>query len=530
MREFANLFYELEQTDSPNGQVELILRYLQSAPDEDKIWMLALFTGRKPKRITTTNVQREWAAEASGFPEWLVEECFNAVGDLPETISLLLPEAPEGIARSLSYWIRYLSSLEGSSDEERKESVMHAWSQMSKKEIFVFNKIASSTMKIAVSQNILVKALSLYTGINSAVLMHRLMNKWNADEFSFNEFIGEGEEEIKNDSVPYPFFLASPLQEDTSSLGIPTEWLAEWKWDGIRVQVIKRSGELFIWSRGEELITDKLPEFKILKEILPDGTVIDAELLAYKDGKILPFNLLQNRVAKKNINGKIMSEVPAILFAFDLLENEGKDIREEALEKRRKQLENLVSNFNIPQLQISSKVEFDSWDQLSGLRLQSRAHFAEGLMLKRNSSAYKEGRIKGDWWKWKTDPFTIDAVLIYVQTGAGMRANIYSELTFGVWQNKELITFAKANQGLTEKELLEVDAWVRQNSMEKFGPVRTVKPALVFEIGFEGIQESNRHKSGIALRVPRILRWRKDKKIEEADTLDTLKGILKSIR
>jgi DNA ligase-1 len=529
MKQFAQLFYDLDQTNKTNEKVDVILEYLKAAPDDDKIWMVALFTGRRPRRTTSSTLLRQWASEISGIPAWLFDECYSVVGDLSETISLLLPQPVEENTGSLTYWINYVQNLEDKPEPVRKTAILDAWETMTPQERFVFNKITSSTFRVGVSQNLVVRALSLYSGMNTATLMHRLMGKWNAGNMTFKDLLNsEGDEDKKDESQPYPFFLAHALEDSPEKLGDPHEWQAEWKWDGIRSQLIKRSGKLYIWSRGEDLVTDKFPELKMLEDILPDGTVIDGELLPFSEGKILSFNILQTRLGRKNLNAKILKEAPVAVFAYDLLEWENEDIREQPLIQRRMLLESIVKQVNfVPYLQLSPVVDFDFWDELAEKRKASRNMLAEGIMLKQKISPYRVGRKRGDWWKWKIDPLSIDAVLIYAQSGSGRRANLYTDYTFGVWNGNELVTFAKAYSGLTDKEIAEVDKWIRKNTIEKFGPVRTVKPELVFEIGFEGIQRSNRHKSGVALRFPRILRWRTDKPKEEADTLETLNMILK---
>jgi DNA ligase-1 len=327
-------------------------------------------------------------------------------------------------------------------------------------------------------------------------------------------------------SKPYPFYLAYAIEEDIAGLGNPADWQAEWKWDGIRGQIIKRNNELFVWSRGEELMTEKFPEYHSLNDVLPDGIVMDGEIIPSIDRKPLPFALLQTRIGRKNVTKKQLNEAPIAFFAYDLLEYNGSDWRDHTLEERREKLEEIIAGILHPALLISPVIAYDKWDELTKLRASSRDMGAEGIMLKRKSSVYQVGRKRGDWWKWKIDPLTIDAIMIYAQKGAGRRSNLYTDYTFAVKDGEKLIPFTKAYSGLTDKEFALVDAFVKRNSLEKFGPVRTVKPELVFEIAFEGIAASNRHKSGVALRFPRISRWRHDKKPDEINTLDDLKKML----
>jgi DNA ligase-1 len=352
------------------------------------------------------------------------------------------------------------------------------------------------------------------------------MGKWKPTQITFDELISD-KQEVGQLSRPYPFFLAYAIEDTPDFLGDPAQWQAEWKWDGIRSQIIKRQGELFIWSRGEDLVTDKFPEFHHLKHQLPDGTVIDGEILPFYEGKIMNFGTLQTRIGRKNLTAKSLKEAPVIVCAYDLLEWQGKDLRTEPLFARRQLLEQVIDSLSSENITYSDAVPFSSWQELTRIRTQSRENFAEGLMLKRLASPYQVGRKRGDWWKWKIEPLTIDGVLIYAQKGHGRRADLFTDYTFGVWDGETLVPFAKAYSGLTDKEIGQVDAFVKKNTFEKFGPVRTVKPELVFEIAFEGIQASSRHKSGVAVRFPRILRWRHDKKVNEADTLEQLHNLLK---
>jgi len=396
---------------------------------------------------------------------------------------------------------------------------------MNRDERFVFNKLITGGFRIGVSQKMIVNALAKTAATPPAVIAHRISGNWDPSTTTFEQLLSEQAVQVDY-SKPYPFYLAYALEDQLHDLGDPLDWQAEWKWDGIRGQVIKRNDQLFVWSRGEDLITDKFPEYAILQNKLPNGVAIDGEILPYKDGQVLNFNVLQTRIGRKNITKKHLQEAPVGLFAYDLLELNGEDLRHLALSERRAALEDLINAMQLPFLQLSPIVTFTNWDELVTIREQSRSINSEGLMLKRKSSAYLVGRRRGDWWKWKIDPLTIDAVMVYAQKGAGRRSNLYTDYTFAVKDGDKLIPFTKAYSGLTDKEFAQVDAFVKKNSLEKFGPVRTVKPELVFEIAFEGIAASNRHKSGVALRFPRISRWRTDKKADEINTLDDLKKML----
>ncbi|MBX2878150.1 MAG: ATP-dependent DNA ligase [Saprospiraceae bacterium] len=528
MKYFANLFRRLDQTNKTNEKVAALADYFQEADDQDKLWTIALLSHRRPKRSVNTSLLRTWAAERSSVPTWLFEESYHIVGDLAETISLVLPAPTEKSDHNLTYWINFLRDLSQVDEANRKEAVFKAWTQLSSSERCVFNKLITGGFRVGVSQKLMVRALSKFTGMTEHVLAHRLMGGWTPDNTTFQQLIltETPEDDI---SRPYPFYLAYALDTETTELGTPAEWQAEYKWDGIRGQLIVRDDTLFVWSRGEELVTDKFPEYAPLTQQLPNGTVIDGEILPFKNGNPLPFQVLQTRIGRKKVAKKHLVEAPVIIMAYDLLEYQGEDIREAPLAERRALLQSLSQNLPSDNLlKLSPCIAYQEWSQLASLREISREKFAEGIMLKRLDSPYLSGRKRGDWWKWKVDPFTIDAVMIYAQRGHGRRANLYSDFTFAVWKGEELVPFTKAYSGLTDVEFGQITSWVNRNTLEKFGPVRQVKPHHVFEIAFEGIQRSKRHKSGVALRFPRMLRWRKDKPATEANTLDDLMALLQA--
>ncbi|WP_017730820.1 ATP-dependent DNA ligase [Nafulsella turpanensis] len=527
MKQFASLFSRLDTTNKTNDKVQILKEYLEEAPDKDKLWALALFTHKRPKKPVNSTQLRTWAAEDARLTDWLFEESYQVVGDLSETIALLLPPPQEEQDQPLAWWVDYIREMDQLPEPEKKALILKAWRQMEPQERFVFNKLMSGAFRVGISQSLMVRAVSELLDIEATTIAHQLMGNWHPDSTTFHELFDK-EDESADLSRPYPFFLAHALDGLPEKLGAPEEWQAEWKWDGIRSQFILREGVCFIWSRGEDLMTDKFPELQELAKALPDGTVIDGELLPFKEGNVLSFNALQTRIGRKNVTKKVMEEAPVIIFAYDLLEFKGKDIRNQPLKERRKLLETIIEEAKQPTLlRLSPVVDFTEWQQLTEAREQSRDILAEGLMLKRLSSSYQVGRKRGDWWKWKIDPLTIDGVLIYAQKGKGRRADLYTDYTFAVWDKEgQLVPFTKAYSGLTDQEIRQVDQFVKQNTRERFGPVRTVKPELVFEIAFEGIQESKRHKSGVALRFPRMLRWRHDKKAADANTLEELQEML----
>jgi len=521
MRHFAELINALETTNKTNAKIDAIIDYLERAPDDDKVWFIALFTGKRPKRNVNTNYMKEWALEITKLPLWLFQESYSSVGDLGETLSLILPPPGEKIDRTLSQWMNDIVDLKNKTEAGKKEFVLQSWNGLDYTERLIFNKLIGGSFRIGVSDKTLINALTKFSGQESSALMHSLMGKWLPDETSFRELI-TAENINPDDSKPYPFCLAYPLEKALDELGEPGEWMAEYKWDGIRGQIIRRNDEIFIWSRGEELITEQFPEIVETVKNMKGSFVLDGEILAVKDDKVLNFNELQKRLNRKTLTKKMLSEIPVQVFAYDLLELENNDLRDKPISGRRAMLEELLLNENPENIRISTIVDFEKWNELDAIRENSRSVNSEGLMLKQKRSPYHAGRKKGDWWKWKINPFTIDAVLIYAQKGSAY----YTDYTFAVKNGDSLVTIAKAYSGLTDKEIMEVSRFVTKNAIEKFGPVRTVKAELVFEIAFEGIGFSNRHKSGVALRFPRIVRWRKDKTVNEIDDLEEIKKLI----
>ena len=526
MKRFATLFSALDQTMRTGVKTAALAAYFNDAPEDDRLWTIALLSGRRPRRTVTTTRLRAWAAEAAGIPPWLFEACYPVVGDLAETIALVLPPATRESDRTLSQWIAVLRALDKADDDTRKATILGAWDQLGTVERLVFNKLITGGWRMGVSQKLMTRALSTATGIAEADLTHRLMGDWTPDTASWATLI-EAPDPTADLSRPYPFYLAYQLDQDPHALGHVTDWLAERKWDGIRGQLILRGANHYLWSRGEDLMTGRFPELAQLVDFLPDGTVIDGEVLAFADDRPLSFARLQPRIGRKTVPRKLLAEAPVILMAYDLLEWGGQDMRPRPLSERRAQLADAIAALppDLP-LRLSPAVPASGWSDLAAARDQSRDIGAEGLMLKRLGAPYLAGRKKGDWWKWKVDPLTIDAVLIYAQAGAGRRATLYTDFTFAVWNGDDLVPFTKAYSGLTDAEFGQITAWVRKNTLERFGPVRSVTPHHVFEIAFEGIQPSPRHKSGVALRFPRMVRWRKDKPLHEANTLDDLKQML----
>lgn len=527
MKAFADLYTALDSTNKTNEKVEALVDYFRSAAPADAAWVVYFLIGRKPRQVVPSRKLAEWAIEAAGVSAWLFDESYNAVGDVAETITLLLPEKEDFSPLPLHIWIEErLLPLRAMELETQHQAVLQAWAELDTPQRFVWNKLITGAFRVGVSQQLVIRALAQVSGVEAATVAHRMMGNWEPTPAFYTALIA-AETQAEDISRPYPFFLAHPLQDDPATLGEVMEWQVEWKWDGIRAQMIRRQDELFIWSRGEELVTDRYPELHTTGHQLPNGTVLDGELLPWSDGMVMPFAQLQRRIGRKSLGKKLLSEVPVIFLAYDLLEDQGQDVRDQPLRWRRTRLQEIVTQIQDEFLRLSPLVAGTTWEALAQLREESRTRNVEGFMIKRLDSPYRVGRVRGDWWKWKIDPFTVDAVLIYAERGSGKRASLYTDYTFGIWDTAgNLIPFAKAYSGLTDEEIRKVDAFIRANTQEKFGPVRTVKPELVFELAFEGIQRSSRHKSGIAVRFPRIARWRQDKTIQEADTLERVKALL----
>jgi DNA ligase-1 len=538
VRRFAELYLALDQTTQTSRKVDALRAYFSSVPAEDAAWALHFLSGRRIKRVLPYARLVELACARASLSEWLFSECLDATGDLGEACALVLPATTHasslGFAQLVEERVLPLRALD---DDAQRALVTQTWDELGANERLVFNKVLTGAFRVGVSELLVLRAIEKSSRVPSATLKHRTMGDWtpSADFWRALTSTDSGAAATQPDR-PYPFALAHPLDplEGPAPLGPVDEWQIEWKWDGIRGQLVRRDG-VFLWSRGEELVTSQFPEIADAAQVLPKGTVLDGEVLPWKNG-VLGFGDLQRRLNRKVISEKLRDEVPIVFLAYDILEHQGVDVRALPIVERRALLDAVLDAHPHERLRRSTPIasgDGATWESLTELRKESRARNVEGFMLKRRSSPYGVGRKRGDWWKWKIDPYTVDAVLVYAQGGSGKRASLFSDYTFAVWTAPEddpartLVTFAKAYSGLTDDEIKEVDAFVRKNTTEKFGPVRHVKPELVFEIGFEGIAESKRHKSGVAVRFPRMLRWRKDKPAAEADTVDALRALLR---
>jgi DNA ligase-1 len=529
LRRFARLYETLDRTTSTNAKVAAMAAYFRDAPPGDAAWALFFLTQRKIKRLLPTRVLWDLTLDLTGIPEWLLEHSYAAVGDGAELVALLVDRpaaAGAGDDLSLEGWVEErILPLKDLDLRAQAAAMRRYWSLLDTTGIFVLNKVITGEFRVGASATLAIRALAQAAGLPQATMAHRVMGDWRPSAAFFTALLAP-ESARPPDSRPYPFFLASPLEDDPETLGPRAEWLAEWKWDGIRAQVVRRAGATYIWSRGEELVTDRFPEVATAASRLPDGTVLDGEVLAYR-GEVLPFAVLQTRIGRQKLGPDVLARAPVALMAYDLLEEEGRDLREQALSARRARLVDVLARAEAPALRASPVVEAASWSDLAGIRAESRARNVEGIMLKRLVSPYRSGRRRGDWWKWKIAPYTVDAVLMYAHPGHGRRAALFTDYTFGVWKQGELVPVAKAYSGLSDREIHELDGWIRRHTRERFGPVRVVEPSQVFELAFEGIARSTRHKSGLAVRFPRILRHRTDKPAAEADTIETVLALLR---
>ena len=543
MKAFAELYANLDATTSSNAKLAALQAYFRDAAPEDAAWAVYFLSGGRPRQLVPTRLLRDMATEASGIEPWLFEESYQSVGDLAETISLLLPESTYTSEDGLAVWLEEkLLPLRGLPPLELAERLPALWAQLDQPSLMVCIKLITGSFRVGVSKLLVTRALAAMADLDSKRVAQRLVgytdlsNRPTAEGYLKLIAAESSDEHAQRGGQPYPFFLAHGLAQTVEQfdalLGAPTDWQVEWKWDGIRAQLVKRDGRLWIWSRGEELVTERFPELHSLVSGLPDGTVIDGEIVVWKDA-VQPFALLQQRIGRKTLSKKVLEDAPVAILAYDLLEHRGDDWRNHTQAERRAQLEQVVTQCNQPVLLASPLLNATTWQALAEQREASRSLGVEGMMLKARDGLYGVGRTKdmGVWWKWKVDPFSVDAVLIYAQRGHGRRASLYSDYTFAVWDGppgseRTLVPFAKAYSGLTDEEMRKVDAIVRKTTVEKFGPVSSVTPSMVFELGFEGIALSKRHKSGIAVRFPRMLRWRQDKAVDEADSLATLQDLL----
>jgi DNA ligase-1 len=564
VKRFAHLFAELDATTATSAKVDALKRYFAAAAPRDAAWAVYFLAGGKPRQVVPIGLLGELARRVAGIEAWLFEACYQAVGDFAETVADVLPPPTHESDIGLAEWVEErLLPLRGLAPEEQARRVASYWDELDSAGRFLLNKLIGGGFRVGVSKLLVQRALAEGANVDARLVAQRMMGytdgRVSPSAERYLKLTSSAEAGPLDIGQPYPFFLAHQLDlapsEFAAKLGTPADWIVEWKYDGIRAQLVKRASQSWIWSRGEELMTERFPEVVAAAALLPNGTVLDGELVVWKDAKVAPFNLLQQRIGRKTLTKKVLADAPVAFIAYDLLELGGVDLRERPQGERRELLEQLVAGHSA--IHLSPVETRASWSELATLRRESRARGVEGFMLKHREARYGTGRRKqddlagGTWWKWKIDPLSVDCVLVYAQAGHGRRASVYTDYTFAVWNRTprdaaeaqavveaiarrepappealQLVAFAKAYSGLTDEEFKEVDRVIRQTTLEKFGPVRSVRPSLVFELGFEGINRSPRHKSGIAVRFPRMLRIRDDKPLHEADTMASLEALL----
>lgn len=535
MKRFTRLFMEVDRTTRTSEKTAALRRYFEDAAAADAVWALRVLTGQKLIRAVPYNRLKEWAGQEAGLEPWLFKECYDAVGDLSETLSLVLPEPVEASDEPLHVLVtRRILPLARMTEPEQKASVVATWRTLDQPQRFLFHKLISGNFRFGAAKKIVINALADAAGVEAAVMQHRLSGRAIEPTAEAYRALLAGDD---NDAArPYPFYLAHQLDIPPQNspeafqerLGDFRGWRAEWKWDGIRAQLIRRDQQTLLWSRGDELITDAFPEIRAAGDALPDGTVADGEVLAFEDGRPLAFSLLQRRLNRKWMEPMLFADVPVVFMAYDLLESDGEDLRPRTTDERRAALEAIAPDD--PAWVLSPTIAFDDWPHLAELRHEARERGVEGVMLKKADAPYAAGRERGAWWKWKVDPYTVDCVMVYAQRGSGRRSSLFTDYTFAVWSgapgSSELVPVTKAYSGLTDEEFGKVDHFIKNHTVGKRGGFRQVEPELVFEIAFEGINESDRHKSGVALRFPRMHRWRTDKTPQDADTLASLRELL----
>lgn len=525
MKAFGDLYRSLDSTNRIVHKIGLLVNYFRDCTPADAAWAIHFLAGRRLKLGIRRTDLKVWATQAAGIPSWLFDESYHAVGDLAETINLVVPVGKGNDENGLAWWVEErLMMLVGATAAQQRALMMDCWDRLDLHGRFVWNKLVTGAFRVGVSRGLVTRAVAEALSAPLARVEERLMGAWVPGP-DLLAYLGNTGSTV-DPALPRPFFLASPLQEKVTELGQPEEWQAEWKWDGIRCQVVCRGRRAYLWSRGAELVTDQFPEIAFQLERLSHDFIIDGEIVARRDGLILPFHQLQKRLGRSTVSTRMLREIPVALIVYDLLEHAGTDIRDWPLENRRGQLDELVRPIIGDHLMISPIVEGD-WDVLACKRSQAGQHSAEGLVLKRKSSPYRSGRVRGDWWKWKVDPHVIDAVLVQSRRGSGRRAGLFTDHTFAVWKDGVLVPVASAYSGLNDAEMKELNVIIRNSGLEQFGPVRTVKPEHVFELAFEGVSRSSRHRSGLALRFPRINRWRRDKTAAEADQLSDVEAMIR---
>lgn len=535
MQRFAELYRSLDASTGTRDKLAAMRAYFAEADPADAAWAVAALSGRKLCRAVAARRLKAWAAQETRYPPWLIEACHEATGDLAEALALLPPREGTGEPDVPLHEVveRRVLPLSEMSERQQRDTVVEAWRRFDAIERFLYHKLISSSLRVGVQKKLLIRALAEHAGLDPGAVALRLSGTWRPTAENFRDLLAPADPSAPDAAGdrPYPFCLAHPLDVEPEALGDPGDWLIEWKWDGIRAQAIRRSGAVHLWSRGEELVTPAFPEIAQAVAQLGRDAVLDGEILAWSSDGPLPFAELQKRLHRKRVEPSLFPDVPVAFVAYDLLERDGRDRRDRPLRERRGELASLLDR-DEPALRLSPRLEPESWSEVRREVDAARDRGVEGVMLKRGDSAYGVGRPRGVWWKWKVAPHTVDAVLVQAEQGHGRRAGLFTAYTFAVWDRRShpdaprLTPVTRAYTGLTHDEIERLDRWIRGHTTARHGPVRVVEPHWVFEIAFEAVQRSPRHKAGVALRFPRMNRWRSDKAVDHADDLDSLLALL----
>ena len=555
MKAFTALYWRLDRTTRTSEKEAVLVDYFRAVPPADGAIAVHLLSGGRQSRAVPLALLRGWAAEAAGIPDWLIDECYAQVGDLAETLALVLPDTVAAIGADSATNLGLASCVRDSVDRLRQQPdtigkrriIEGVWNTLAPTERIVWHKLLTGGLRVGVSRTLVARALAEVAGVDTATMLERLVA---AKLDSADDYLHLLHPDVAAGSRrPYPFFLASAIEHPADTLGPPGDWQVEWKWDGMRAQVVRRGGEVALWTRGEELVGERFPEIVDAAAELPDGTVLDGELLVVQGGRQQGFTTLSRRMNRTCPTRRQIAELPCAFLAYDLLESDGVDRRQEPLATRRRRLDRLAAAAGWPtfepraaddplpssaptvaRLLLSPQLPAPDWQAVSDARAEARKRGVEGVMIKRRDGAYGTGRTRGEWWKWKVDPLEIDAVLLAAVAGHGRRAGLHTDYTFGVWDGGRLVKIANAYAGLTDVELTEIDRIIRATTTEKKGAWRGVTPTLVMQLAFEGVAESTRHGSGVAVRFPRIARWRKEKSPADAGTLADLRALIEPAR
>jgi len=540
MKAFADLWATLEGQLSEARSAQILARYLQQTSAEDAAWAIYLLCGKKPKKLLSARELVEYFLQTSGTPGWLFWESDDVVGDVNETIALLNDTFMDETAsqqnrnenshpqqNSLAFWMEnQLNTLAEVAQSQRPAFLGNCWQKLGYREAFIINRILTGTWKSNLPLKTIAQALSIVSGQEPMTLMHRLKADWLPNKVFYAKLIAEDQPTFQTEQK-FSFGEFKPLEESSiESLGAVEDWWLAWQWEGLRVQCIRRADDCFLWSQNGELVTDRFPELHEMAQKLPEGTILEGVIVACSGQAPLPLADLQPRLGGKSVNRKMMESCPVAFVATDLQLLANEDMRNLPAQQRKTRLAQLANDIGFPLVHFP-RIEIDQWAHARKLLQEARQHHAEGLSLQRLNSPYPIQNQQADWWSWKVQPHTINAILLYAKMEmAGRSQKQTTEYTFAVWHEDQLVPVARTGIGLPPEEAELLDGWIRANTYERFGPVRSVEPFHVYEIAFDGITPSKRHKCGFVLREPRIINPRPHTPIEEASRLEDLHRLL----